>query len=124
MLQEIKYVKQKRNQDRRRWFTDNDYWDVSIWVRDNGSYSGFRLGFGDQILTWMEGAEPTHSVTVVHEVPGIDPGFKGSELIASGGTFDPRRLAQHFWRESKDIDNEVRTYIIRKLKILMARARG
>ena len=67
MLREIQHVRQERKKDRRRWFTD-DHWDLYVWIRKDGSYSGFQLCYGkpdsEHALTWMDGSDPTHAPVI------------------------------------------------------------
>lgn len=122
MLREIHRVKQERGQDRRRWFTD-EYWDLYVWSRPDGQFSGFQLCYGkpdaERALTWMAEGRPTH--TAVSETsPGraAATNLEASILVADG-EMDVRRVAQRFWRESRHIDNDVRRYVVIKLKKLM-----
>jgi hypothetical protein len=120
MLREILYVKQERKRDRRRWFTD-EYWDLYVWVRTDGTYSGFQLCYGktdhQRALTWMEGSEPTH--TGVRE----DDGPRESNMTAilvTDGAIDVRDVSDRFRKDSAEIDSEVRQYVSTKLKQLMS----
>ena len=119
MLREIQHVKQERKKDRRRWFTD-DYWDLYVWVRKDGTYSGFQLCYGktdrQRALTWMGGRGPVH--TGVHE--GTDSAVDMSApILVADGTLDVPGVAQRFWKESREIDSDVRWYVIAKMKELM-----
>jgi hypothetical protein len=120
VLREIKYVQQQRKTDKRRWFTDDD-WDVYVWNRKDGSYSGMQLCYAksrnQRALTWMDGKPPYHAT--VSEEAG--PGNHGKEaaMLVADGTLDIAGLARHFWKVSREIDPEVRKHIIGKLKELM-----
>ena len=120
MLREILYVKQERKKDRKRWFTDED-WDVYVWVRGDGSFSGFQLCYDkserQRALTWMDGSEPTHAA-VDEDESGL-AGEMRAPLLVADGTFDVRGVARRFWQVSSEIDQQVRNHIIIKLKELM-----
>ena len=123
MLREIQHVKQERKKDRRRWFTD-DYWDLYVWSREDGTYSGFQLCYGKPVdehaLTWMDENGPVHT-----GVSETSPGRSGAgnmeaSILVADGIFDVGGVAQRFWKESGEIDSNVRQYVIVKMKELMA----
>lgn len=122
MLREIQHVRQERKKDKRRWFTD-DYWDLFVWFRKDGSYSGFQLCYGkpdgERALTWMDESEPVHT-GVSQSSPGrTGAGNMEAALLVADGVFDVAAVAGRFWKESRGIDAEVRRYVIAKMKELM-----
>jgi hypothetical protein len=119
VLREIRYVRQERKQDRRRWFTDDD-WDVYVWNRADGSFSGFQLCYGktgrQRALTWMHGQPPSH--TAVKEDHGVGNHGKEAAMLVADGTLDPAALIQDFMETSAEVDPPVREYIAGRLRVL------
>ena len=64
MLYEVRNVRQRKGEGRRRWFTD-DFWDLFIWSSDSG-FSRFQLSYGkpnqEACLVWHENAGFSHAV--------------------------------------------------------------
>jgi len=125
MLREIQHVRQERKKDKRRWFTD-DHWDLYVWFRKDGNYSGFQLCYGkpdsEHALTWMDGSDPTHT-GVSESSPGrTGAGNMEAAILVADGAIDAAGVAGRFWRESREIDSDVRKYVIVKLKELMKSA--
>lgn len=122
MLREIQHVKQERKRDKRRWFTD-DYWDLYVWVRKDGSYSGFQLCYGktdrQRALTWMDESGPIHTGVSEASHGRTGAGNMEASILVADGTFDVRGIAQLFWKESREIDSDIRLYVIVKIKELM-----
>ena len=120
MLREILFVKQERKKDKRRWFTD-EYWDLYVWVRTNGSYSGFQICYGktdfQRALTWMDGGEPSHTGVREDESPAES---NMAAVLVADGAFDVRGVAERFRQDSEEIDPEVRGYVAGKLKQLVS----
>lgn len=118
MLREIQYVKQERKKDKRRWFTD-DYWDLYVWVRTDGSFSGFQLCYGktdqQRALTWLDGSAPVH--TGVSEGSGYAADMSAPILVADGA-LDVEGVEQKFRADSAGIDPAVRRYVISQLEAL------
>ena len=125
MLSEILYVKQERKEDKRRWFTD-EYWDLFVWNRKDGSYSGFQLCYGktdqQRALTWMDGGLPSHSGVSESSRTGSRAGNMAAPLLVSDGTLDVEHVTERFLTDSEEIDPEVRQYVSLKLKELLAPA--
>jgi len=121
VLREISFVKQERRADRKRWFTDDD-WDVYVWNRADGSFSGFQLCYDktgyQRAFTWMEGQAPAHTAILEHSNSG-GTHDQSSPLLVSDGTADIRGLATSFWQVSRDIDPRVRNHVAAKLRELM-----
>lgn len=121
MLREISYVKQERKKDRKRWFTDDD-WDVFVWNRPDGSFSGFQLCYDktgyQRALTWMDGEAPAH--TAVRETNGhAGTHDHSSPLLVADGSADIPSLVEQFRDVSAKIDADVRNHITGKLRELM-----
>lgn len=120
MLREIRYVKQERKKDKRRWFTD-DYWDLYVWVRADGSFSGFQLCYGktdrQRALTWLDGSAPVH--TGVRE-ESAHAGNMSTPILVADGVLDVEGVDQKFRADSAGIDPDVRRYVISKLEALPA----
>ncbi len=122
MLREIQHVKQERKKDKRRWFTD-DYWDLYVWIRKDGTYSGFQLCYGkpdgEHALTWMDDSGPVHAGVSESSHGRTGAGNMEASILVADGVFDVDGVARRFWKESRDIDPEVRRYIAVKMKELM-----
>ena len=122
MLREIQHVKQVRKEDKRRWFTD-DYWDLFVWVRKDDSYSGFQLCYGkpdgEHALTWMEESGPMHTGVSESSHGRTGAGNMEAAILVADGVFDVADVAGRFWKESREIDSDVRRYVIVKMKELM-----
>lgn len=122
MLREIQHVKQERKKDKRRWFT-NDYWDLFVWIRKDGSYSGFQLCYGkpdgEHALTWMEESGPMHTGVSESSHGRTGAGNMEAAILVADGVFDVADVAGRFWKESREIDSDVRRHVIVKMKKLM-----
>ncbi len=123
MLHEIQHVKQERKRDKRRWFTD-DYWDLFVWVRKDGNYSGFQLCYGkpdgEHALTWMDESAPVHTGISESSHGRTGAGNMEAPILVADGVFDVAGVAQRFWNESTDIDSDVRLHVFEKMKELMS----
>jgi hypothetical protein len=120
MLREILYVKQERKKDRRRWFTD-EYWDLYVWIRKDGTLSGFQLCYGktgfQRALTWMEGGEPTHTGVREDDRPGQRD---MAAILVADGTLDVHGVSRKFQEDSREIDPDIRRYVSSRLDQLLS----
>ena len=115
MLSEIRDVKQNEGEDRRRWFTD-DYWDLYVWINDDGGLSGFQLcyekAYNEHALTWRQGAGFSHT--------RIDDGEQVASshmtpMLVRDGFFDKDSIARRFKADSSHIDQSIVAFVLKKL---------
>lgn len=117
MLKEIKFVKQNPGEKNRRWFTD-DYWDLYIWMEENGDPAGFQLCYnkldGEHALTWFRDKASYHS-EVDNSSHDSQAGNLESPLIVPDGVMENKTVAERFWKDSSLLEEKLRTFIYQKI---------
>ena len=114
MLKELK-TKQNANDYFRRWFND-EIFDLFVWYDGDGGLVGFQLCYDkdrrEGAITYVEGRGYTLEV--------VDSGedsawINATPVLREGGEFPRERVLGAFTSRSKEIDAEVRRYVIEKL---------
>ncbi|MBL4889241.1 MAG: hypothetical protein JKX97_04370 [Candidatus Lindowbacteria bacterium] len=63
-FRKIKYVLQIEGEPFREWYTDDVYFDLTVWYSEEGSIFGYQLTYGlhrdDHIVTWMRDRGLSH----------------------------------------------------------------
>jgi hypothetical protein len=116
MLSELKNPRQVPHEPRRRWFTD-DYFDLIVWQSPEGEIIAFQLcydkGPDERVLIWHRDEGFSHK--------GIDNGenrdghYKMTPILIPDGEFNCDPIQMRFRKESRNIDPDVRIFIIDKL---------
>ena len=118
MIREIRNVRQVRGEARRRWFTD-EYWDIYVWFDDDDKPVGFQLCYGkpdnEKALTWFDGRQPVHSGVSTGERDGGEGYAPSAPILVSDGKFGGKPVEERFLRDSAEIDETIRSYLIGKL---------
>jgi hypothetical protein len=100
----------------RRWFND-DIFDLFVWYDAGPRLVGFQLCYDkdrrEGALTYLDGRGYTHSTVD----SGEDSAWSGeSPALRAGGEFPRERVLGAFAARSKEIDAQVRQYVIEKLE--------
>ena len=115
MLREIKPVKQNPDEGFRRWFTD-EYWDLYVWTDEDEEITGLQLCYGkpndEHALTWFRDRKFIHT-----KISSSRP-FAGnimSPILVADGVFDNKSVAERFWNDGRDIEEELRRFVREKI---------
>ena len=115
MLYEIKKVKQDDDGSVKRWFTDDDYFDIFVWIK-NGNIIRFQFCYDkidfQRVLTWDYKKGYSHEGIDDGEVTGK---YKRTPIFVMDGNFDPNTVLEKFKNESVNIDPVIRDFIIKKI---------
>jgi hypothetical protein len=115
MLHEISDVRQVENDDFRRWFMD-EFFDLIVWYDKRNRITGFQLCYdkirNEHALTWRSGRGFIHTRIDDGERPGSS---KMSPILVADGAFDKMSIAEHFKRESGQIDPEIAAFVFEKV---------
>ncbi|MFP4113336.1 MAG: hypothetical protein ACOCZB_01890 [Spirochaetota bacterium] len=118
MLREWRGVRQRPEEGKRRWFTDEDM-DLIVWYSSEDTIRGFQLCYGklgDQhAVTWFSDGMYTHAKVDDGE-SGRESGTKQTPILVQDGVFDARAVAQEFKRESVQVDPEIRRLVYDRLR--------
>ena len=116
MLTEHPHVVQDTKEFRTRWFSD-DYFDLTLWQRDDGSIVRFELSYNRRVnehaLTWDEQGGFSHLK--------VDDGereagqFKMSPMFMADGVFNWKDIAERFERESRGIEAKIASFVHQKI---------
>ncbi|MCG8454256.1 MAG: hypothetical protein MI717_13865 [Spirochaetales bacterium] len=106
MLKELKNVRQIAGERPRRWFVDEDI-ELILWYGEDRKLSGFQVCYdkkaGTRSVTWKRITEEngeTHSV------------------LLSDGPFNKDRVMALVKRDSENLEEEVRQFILQRLETL------
>jgi hypothetical protein len=115
MLQEID-VAQNTAEPRRRWFA-NDYFDLIVWLDEDLSVVAFQLCYDkssdEHAVTWQRDTGYSHRrVAAAPEKPGR----KTSTMFVAGGALRVGSLKDRFEAASRDIEADVRSFVLEKLQ--------
>ena len=117
MLQEWKGVRQRPEEGRRRWFTDEEM-DLIVWYSGK-KVRGFQLCYnkqtGQHALTWMSDGTYSHARVDDGET-GREMGLKQTPILVQDGSFDAEQLARRFRAEAQEIDSSVREFVARRVR--------
>jgi hypothetical protein len=116
MLSEITAVRQDRPGVLQRWFQD-DYFDLFLWVGDEGRVSAFQLGYdrarGERVLAWSDERGLTH-----HRVDEQRHwvGHPATPLLVADGPCPIRTVLREFIRRSATLDETLRGFLLGRLR--------
>ena len=110
-------IAQKEKSLFRRWFTDDDYWDIYVWTNTNNEIVGVQIcynrGFNEKALTWFRDESFDHKT--------VNPSYlskhrRASPVLMPDGYFDNDKILQKFLKDSVDIDKKLTDFIALKIK--------
>lgn len=117
MLREWEGVRQRSDEGRRRWFTDEDM-DLIVWYEDD-EIRGFQLCYNKQTdqhaLTWFDNGTYSHA-RIDDGEKGGGLGVKETPILVQDGTFDSAALAGEFREHAGRLDPELATFVYDLLK--------
>jgi hypothetical protein len=110
MLREAK-ARQIRGEPRRRWFRDDDF-DLYVWYRADGSFTGFQLCYDklddEHAFTWLADRGATH-----HRVDAQRGLFAGqTPILVAGRSFSAVRVHEAFRAASGELDAAIRAFVL------------
>ena len=116
MLNEVPNARQVAGEGVRRWFTD-DYFDLIVWYGKDNRPFGFQLCYDKQTreraLTWTPAHGFQHDRVDSGEVPGHS---KMTPIIVADGAFDRDPVAERFRRSSLEIDPQIASFVLERLR--------
>jgi hypothetical protein len=114
-LREIRNTYQKEEGIRRRWFTDDEYWDLYIWSDDKARIVGIQLCYdrdnGERALTWFSSGQLTH----LRVIPAAQHRY-GAPILQPDGMFDNENVLRRFREDSSDLDERLVEFVIDKIR--------
>ncbi len=115
MLYEIRGVRQNPEEDRRRWFTDNDFWDLYIWEDDNNEITGMQLCYernhDEKALSWFKNGTFTHA-----KIDSGESAPKNSTpILITDGNLDKKMVAGRFKKDSRNLDRRIVVFVMKKI---------
>ena len=115
MLKEYKDVKQNPG-SKRRWFSDSSL-DLTVWYDEKGALFGFQLCYDiasqPHAFTFKPKSGLTHEKIDTGEG---DPRKNLSPLLVPDGTPPLKRVIDEFIAKSKDLEEDISTFVLDKLK--------
>lgn len=116
MLRELANVRQIEGENRRRWFA-NRYFDLIVWVAEDGEIAGFQLCYdkdGEQrALTWKRPDRYRHDA--IDDGENRPARFKQTPILVADGAFDRKTIAARFKRASRLIDRPIANFVHARL---------
>ena len=106
-----------RNDDgRRRWFAD-EYFDLIVWLDTGDAVSGFQLCYDkldmERALTWKRESGFMHERVDAGET---DPAKNRSPILLPDGSFPAQHVTSFFETRSEGIDQAIRAFVLEKLR--------
>jgi len=115
MLTEVAAT-QPAGEPHRRWFVD-DYFDLIVWLNDDGTPSGFQLCYdrphAERALTWTVTSGYRHNRIDDGEA---EPVKNQTPIIVADGAFAAAAVLERFQAHSGEIDDNVRQFVVAKLR--------
>ena len=98
-LREIRHVPQKEPGLLKRWFTDDEYWDIYVWTDRADEIVGVQIcynrGYGERALTWLKDKVFDH--TEVNADRRYSRG--GTPILTPDGYFNNNSILQKFLKD-------------------------
>jgi hypothetical protein len=115
MLKEYQ-AKNHKGEPRRRWFS-NEYFDVYVWQERESAVTKFELCYDkkgrERALAWAEGVGFCHYLIDSGEISPVKN--RAPILVADTEIIPIEELLERFTRESSQIQQEIRSFIIEKI---------
>ena len=116
MLREVKDLKPRPGELRRRWFTDEEF-DLFVWYEAGGGVCRFELCYGkpsnEHAVAWQEGAGLTHNRVDDGEA---SPLSNMTPIVVPDGVFPAARVAQRFQSSSQGLEPELACFVLAKIR--------
>ncbi len=100
----------------RRWFSD-DYFDLIVWIAQDGSLSGFQLCYDkykkERALTWTRRNGFRHERVDDGE---SNPSKNLTPVLIPDGVFPAQDVIRLFLERSEDIDPQLKSLVVDKLR--------
>lgn len=116
MLKEWEGVRQRLEEGRRRWFTDEQF-DLILWYDSSDQLLGFQLCYdkplSERAITWFASGTYTHAKVDDGESTF---GTKETAVLVSDGVFDSKAVAERFESAAGTVDHEIVRFVIDRLK--------
>jgi len=104
MLEELLNIRQIRGDGFRRWFVDKDL-ELILWYDETKTLLGFQICYdklaGNRSVTWKK---------------RVGRDGKAKSVLVSDGPFNKSRLCALMERNMGNLDDELRTFILERLK--------
>ncbi len=105
MLTEIPRVRQRSDEDHRRWFVD-DRMELTTWQDADGDIVAFQLSYridgSERVLSWRRGGGLTHDAVDDGELPAGR--HKQAPILVPDGAVPWQRLRSAFAERASEID--------------------
>jgi len=99
----------------RRWFSD-DYFDLYIWIAQDGVISGFQLCYDkhekERVLTWTKKNGYTHERIDDGET---NPSKNLTPILIPDGVCPTQEVIELFLSRSTEVESNTRSFITNKL---------
>ena len=117
-LVENKNVRQRENEGYRRWFVNSDF-DLILWYeKKEGSLYGFQLCYDkkrhERAFTCTKEYTSSHKVRDALSEIGIP--HQSTGILRDEGGIIPEEIIKQFENESMNIEEEIRTLILDRVK--------
>ena len=117
MLYEIKGVSQDSTTYKKRWFFDHVI-DLLIWSDIKNEIAGFQLCYdklkNPHALTWFKDKGYRHNrIDFREDKIGRR---RGSPILMADGKFEGDRIAEDFYRQSRNIDKWISKFVYEKIQ--------
>ncbi len=100
----------------RRWFSDN-YFDLIVWIDQNGSISGFQLCYDkykkERALTWTARNGFNHERVDDGE---SNPSKNLTPILIPDGICPTQEIIELFLLRSVEIDPQLRSFVVDKIR--------
>lgn len=111
-LREIRNVPQKEPDLLKRWFTDDEYWDIYVWINSDDEIVGIQIcynrSYGERALTWFKDKVFDHTK--------VDFRMRyASPILVQDGYFNNNRILEKFLKDSVDMDRDIVSFIATKI---------
>ncbi len=114
-LREIINTSQKEEGISRRWFTDDEYWDLYVWSDQDKVIVGIQLCYdrdnGERALTWFRSGQFTH----LKVIPASQNRY-GTPILQPDGSFDNHAILRRFREDSADLDERLVEFVMDKIE--------
>jgi len=120
---EIKNVHQKTGDPFRRWFSDN-YFDLIIWYNDEKEIIGFQLCYdikeNEKAITYSDGKFSHNKIDQGED----NPSKNRTPILVADGIFDELKVLPKFEESAKNLENEIKEYVFRKITEYIGRKKS
>ena len=112
-LREIKHVWQKEPGIFKRWFTDDNFWDIYVWSNPHDEIVGVQICYDkhsrEKAITWLRDKIFDHT-----NVNSIYRNRTSTPILMPDEVFHNQDLLEKFINDSKNLEKHITTFIIQK----------